>query len=214
MQRRRLAVSRFVAHENGSVGCGLRLIYLMVHLSTISTIIVHGVDSVAILGSLLLLQFDGLTGVIYARLIALLQEILLPDLRWLLRLTLSTLLLLLLDLVLFILICFVKLVYSVCAACRFHDFFAFLDGLLGDLGRDFRGLILSATFLLIEIHLQVLLGFQLIGGSLLNWRLEPFKRLSLCKLFAQFLCTAVLEPSCTIVVHLIKDFIELHALVI
>ena len=90
--------------------------------------------------------------------------------------TLSTLLLLLLlDLVLFILICFVKLVNSICTACRLDDFFTVLYGLLGDLGRDFRGLILSATFLLIEIHLQVLLGFQLIRGSLLNWRLEALK---------------------------------------
>lgn len=83
--QRRLAISRFVALEDWSIGCvGLRLINLMVHLPTISTIIVHGIDCIAILGSLPLLQFDGLTGVIDARLIALLQKILLPDFRRLL----------------------------------------------------------------------------------------------------------------------------------
>ena len=54
--QRRLAISRFVALEDWSIGCvGLRLINLMVHLPTISTIIVHGIDCIAILGSLPLL---------------------------------------------------------------------------------------------------------------------------------------------------------------
>ena len=105
MRRRCLAISCFVALKDRS-SRGLVFIRLMLCWS-MPTIDVEGV---AVLCSLLLLQFYGLTWVVDSRLVALLQEILLSGLRWLLGMTLPALLLLLLHFVLLILISFVKFI--------------------------------------------------------------------------------------------------------